>query len=220
MRNTTRNSAIIIFGIVFPFIILLQAYTQIISLKTGVEYTTKANDLIPYMNGIKKQVINANDYALFSLIYVEHANQKVMINKQVMKTTTILLGFAVMSVGMMMIILGIKDTQSNYSTLKAENSSGVTASMETPGGIKFDFRTGSAGVAMFCIGAIMATAGGVLPNEYKTSEIPTYESMTSKKDNEEHDNSIKAYKTCSKQKHEQERCFYKEFFLINKKSLK
>ncbi len=209
MKDKARSIAIIIFGIVFPVIILFQSYVGINSLRDDVAYKTTMTDLVSNLSETKKHLLNANDYALYSLLYVEHGNQKTMINKQVMKSTVVHIGFAVISVGMMLIILGIKE----------EGESGAEASVEA-NGIKFDFKTGSTGVAMFCVGAVMATIGGVLKNDYQTSEIPTYESMDISSSASAYEKSINAYHECSKQGKSFETCFSQVFFQINKDRLK
>lgn len=209
MKDRVRNLAIIIFGVIFPVVILFQAYTGINSLRDDVAYKTTISDLVSNLSTSKEHLISANDYALYSLLYVEHANQKTMINKQVMKSTVIHIGFAVVSVGMMLIILGIKE----------EGESGAKAAIEA-NGIKFDFKTGSTGVAMFCVGAIMATIGGVLKNDYQTSEIPNYETVAHPASSTEYNKSIEAYKACSTKGENFETCFSQVFFQINIERLK
>jgi hypothetical protein len=96
----------------------------------------------------------------FSLLYSESANQKTMINKQVMKVSIMQIGFAVMSIGTMFIVLGINDGGARGSAHFS--------------GLKVDIRKASTGVLIFLVGAAMATAGGVLKNEYSTVTIPKY----------------------------------------------
>lgn len=209
MKDKIRNLAVIIFGVIFPVVILFQAYMGINSLRNDVAYKTTISDLVTNFSDSKKHLLNANDYALYSLLYVEHANQKTMINKQVMKSTVVHIGFAVISVGMMLIILGIKE----------EGASGAEAEIEAHG-IKFDFKTGSTGVAMFCVGAIMATIGGVLKNEYQTAEIPSYVSINQPAVLIDFNKSIEAYKACSQKGDDFETCFSQLFFQINIEHLK
>lgn len=130
-----------------------------------------------------------------------------MINKQVMKTSIIHIGFAVISVGMMLIILGINEGE----------RSGAEAQMDVQG-LKFDFKTGSTGAAMFLVGAIMATVGGVLKNDYQTSEIPIYSRMIST-EHLAYEKSLKAYRACAQTDGELETCFAQIFFQINREFL-
>ncbi|MDH5668829.1 MAG: hypothetical protein OEY86_12530 [Nitrospira sp.] len=206
MKRTVRSFAIIVFGVVFPSLVIFQAYAGISSLRDNVAYQTTGNSLIDNFQSAKKHISSANDYALFSLLYVEHANQKTMINKQVMKVSIVHIGFAVISVGLMLIILGIQE-------------GGVEGGIDVQG-LKFDFKTGSTGVAMFCIGAIMATVGGVLKNDYQTSEIPKYETVSHVENISPYSESIDAYKSCKNMKGNFETCFAQIFFQINKDQLK
>jgi hypothetical protein len=122
-----------------------------------------------------------------------------MTNKQVMKVSVMQIGFSVISIGMMLIVLGI-------------NSGGVKGAVEGAG-LKFDFKTGSTGVAVFLVGAVMATAGGVLKNKYKTGVIPKYISEDSSKESEE---TIAAYNECKSQKiTSPQECFIKFYERIN-----
>ncbi len=107
---------------------------------------------------------------------------------------------------MMLSLLGIKD-------------GGLVGSGEAAG-IKFDFKTGSTGVAMFVVGALMATIGGVLKNDYQTSLIPDYEHMTSKQFHQKYENSLEAYQLCKKDETSFERCFTQLFFQINIERIK
>lgn len=209
MKDKLRNVAVIIFGVIFPVLILFQAYIGIHSLRDDVAYKTSMSDLISNLAKSKEYLLNANDYALYSLLYVEHANQKTMINKQVMKSTVVHIGFAVISIGMMLIILGIKE----------EGTSDTKAAIDAHG-IKFDFKTGSTGVAMFCVGAIMATIGGVLKNNYQTSAIPSYETVDQHVLPSKYKKSIEAYKACSTKGEDFETCFSQLFFQINVEQLR
>ncbi|MCJ1958667.1 hypothetical protein MUB10_27560, partial [Klebsiella variicola] len=72
-----------------------------------------------------------------------------------MKLTIIHIGLAVISVGMMFIILGIND---------GGGEGGVKLS-----GIDFNFKTVSSGLAIFIAGALMASGGALINNIYTTA---------------------------------------------------
>ena len=131
-KALVRQVAVLLFGLVFPVFILTQAYIGLASLGKDVGYTNTHEDLIHTLSTAKKSLANGNDYALFSLLYTEHANQKTMVNKQIMKVAIMQIGFAVTSIGMMLIILGF-------------NNGGATGAAEVSG-MKFDFKSGSTGV--------------------------------------------------------------------------
>lgn len=107
---------------------------------------------------------SANDFSLYSVMAAEHTNRAVVTNKQVMKVAVMQIGFAVVSLGLMFVILGIND--------------GGGSAVVGGSGLTFDFRTGSTGALVFVIGAAMATAGGVLKNDYQTVPVPTFAGTT------------------------------------------
>lgn len=200
VKIVARQASIVLFGVVFPVYVLFQAYQGIAALKDDVSYKTSTTELVSEFSDVSKKMDSANDYALFSLMYVEHANQKTMINKQIMKAAIVHTGFAVISIGMMLIILGIND-------------GGLEGTAEA-NSLKFDFKTGSTGVGVFVIGALMATAGGVLKNDYSTSKIPMYGEV---KSNANYARSVNAYKSCyAKQAENPAKCFASLFEQINR----
>jgi hypothetical protein len=84
--------------------------------------------------------------------------------------------------------------------------------------IKFDFKTGSTGVLVFVVGALMATVGGVLKNDYSTVPIPTFYYNNAPS---EYSKSIDAYNECKeKGKEIFQSCFIGIFEDINKGLLK
>lgn len=103
-----------------------------------------------------------DDYTLYALIYVETSNRKVMLNKQLMKMAIIHIGFAVISVGMLLLLLGI-------------DGGGMDFEGEHTGiGAKINLKIASSGVLVFVVGATMAALGGLLINQYKTADIPPF----------------------------------------------
>lgn len=189
--NTGRKFAVLLFGIIVPMIVLAQAYIGLASLGKEIRYKHSGAEIVQTMEAAKKSLSTANDYALFSLMYTESTNLNAMLNKQVMKVSTMQIGFSVSSIGVMLIILGIK-------------GEGAQAGAEAPG-IKFDFKSGSAGVVVFLVGAAMATAGGALKNEYSTVPSPNYLHVESESEGI-HASELIAYKKC-KQVERFETCF-------------
>jgi len=203
-KNLARHIVVLLFGVVVPLLILAQAYIGLVSLEEGVGYRSTHDDLVRTLSTAKKTLENGNDYALFSLLYTEHANQKTMVNKQIMKVAIMQIGFSVTSIGMMLIILGFSD-------------GGISGAAEVSG-IKFDFKSGSTGVVVFLAGALMATAGGVLKNDYNTVPIPEYVYVES---HQEYTKSIKAFMECKKLGDEKFKdCFIGFFQKINQGALK
>ena len=209
-----KLAASIVFGVMFPVLILFQAYTGFGTLKDDVSYKTTTTDLITNLSAAKANIESANDYALFSLLYVEHANQKTMINKQIMKTSVMHIGFAVISIGIMLIIFGIQGGGEGG----AEGKFGIQD-------ITFDFKTGSTGVAVFCVGALMATVGGVLKNEYTASTIPSFETVRVSKSSvanlpDTYQKNLDAFRKCASFGENAETCFMQAFLQINEDALK
>ncbi|MHA6879242.1 hypothetical protein [Ralstonia pseudosolanacearum] len=183
--------------------VLFQAYVGLQFLHGEITEKSAQFDASEVYGAAKRNIRDAgdgNDYALFSLIYTEQSNRNTIINKQLLKVVIMQIGFAVISLGLMFIVLGIND-------------GGATAGAEG-GGVKLDLKSGSTGLVTFVVGALMATAGGVLKNEYQTVAIPQY--VQGSKDSKNL-RAVNAFKECSTlQKVAAEECFMDSFKEINK----
>lgn len=155
-----RQLSILLLGIIVPLIALSLAFQNISTLSTSISFTSDPKSTVELLKEAKEIIKEGNDYYLFSLIYTEHANQNTMVNKQTMKVSIMQIGFAVISIGMMFIVLGI-------DAGGAEGTSDIA-------GVKINFKTASTGVVVFVAGTTMATLGGVLKNDYGTVPIPKY----------------------------------------------
>ncbi|MDH7975368.1 hypothetical protein QH494_24540 [Sphingomonas sp. AR_OL41] len=160
IKNLARSAVIVIFGGLVPVMLMLQAYVGLSSLNAEVRGALSSRSVAQALAEAKPTLRSANDYALYSVIAAERANQSVVTNKQVMKIAVMQIGFAVASIGVMFIILGFRD--------------GAVEGGFATGALRFDLKTGSTGVVVFVLGAAMATAGGVLRNEYSTVPIPGF----------------------------------------------
>jgi hypothetical protein len=158
-----RNAAILLFGIFGPIVLLFQAYTGLSSARSDLRVLSSQQSVAKALGEAKPHLGDANDYALFSMMHAERTNLAVVTNKQNLKLAVMQIGFAVISLGLMFVILGIND--------------GGGEGEGEAGGVKFNFKTGSTGAVVFVIGAAMATAGGVMRNEYKTVEVPKFQSV-------------------------------------------
>lgn len=209
MDKVLKSMTLLCFGIIVPVVLLIQAYSSTSSLAEDVKYSSNFNDLHVSINIAKKQKWDVNDYALYSLLYTEQANLKTMLNKQQMKISIVCIGFAVISIGLMMIILGITASEGVEINAKAKLLE-----------FEFDLKTSSVGAAIFVIGAIMATLGGVLKNEYQTSSIPSYSS--SGKDfgvSEKEVKSIQALYYCKENAEDLGACLSQLLFQIYKEDM-
>jgi hypothetical protein len=157
-----REISIVILGIVFPVILLFQAYQGMGEINATFQ---PGNDMFAILKNMPKSVQelhSVNDYEMLSMVFLETSNARVVMNKQRMKIAVIHIGFAVISIGLMMVMLGF-------------DAGGI----EATGSIKEDvapvnIKVASTGVLVFLLGAGMSAAGGLMPNLYQTLGIPNY----------------------------------------------
>lgn len=199
-----RIPALIALGVVFPLLLLVQAYVGTSSLNRRLGVPSDAADVVATFKSAQPALRNANDYALYSHMFTETANEAVLTNKQVMKVVVVQIGFAVMSLGLMFVILGISD--------------GGGVGRFGVANVTVDFRTTSTGVLVFVVGAAMAAAGGLLKNEYRSNPEPNYVfAMSSVTDTEA--KSLEAYRTCKAHPDVFEKCFASLYEQVNKDQL-
>lgn len=201
-KSLLSRIAILGLGIIFPAFTLLQAYAGLSNLREKVMAESDNVKLVQIYQEFKKNARSADDFRMFALLFTENANQKTMINKQVMKVSIMQIGFSVMSLGLMFVVLGINDGGAN-----------ATGSFM---GVQIDIKKASTGVLVFLIGAGMATAGGVLKNDYSTVKIPMFGDDVAGKVIERDRRTVAAFNACKEQGGNAEKCFYQIFELINK----
>jgi hypothetical protein len=196
-----RVLAIAIFGVVVPIILLFQAYWGLSLLSEQVGATGGSATAAQIFEEARVKLHDANDYALYSVISAEQANLSVLVNKQIMKISVMQIGFAVISLGIMFVILGFND-------------GGADTTVEAPGW-KIDFKTSSTGAVVFVIGAAMAAAGGILKNDYSTVPIPGYIDRGDGSAQLEHARTVEIFRECRDLKPAtpalSQECFYKMF---------
>ena len=183
VAKLVKSFAVVTLGLLVPLVIMVQAYLNLGSLSDNLSRTANPAAAMEMFTAAQKAARNGNDYALFSQVYAETANQRVLTNKQVIKVAVMQIGFAAISLGLMFVILGINDGggDSKISFLD----------------VKLDFRTASTGALVFVVGAAMATAGGVLRNEYTTVGAPQY--VYAGGPSQAETDSLNAYRTCKAQ---------------------
>lgn len=158
-----KATGILIFGLLAPIAILIAAYLQLNQSTELIDADTSISEINGSFKAANRNLYSFNDYTLYSLMLVESNNLKSIINKQHMKNTVVHIGFATISLGLAFILLGIK-----------EENGGGEVSMKYIGA-SFDMKTSSTGAYVFVIGALMATLGGALPNQYNGSGLPVYD---------------------------------------------
>jgi len=198
VKTIGRGFSIAIFGVVVPVVLLIQAYVGLSALGDQVGSVVPTESAAQTFEEARVGLHDANDYALYSVISAERTNLAVVINKQVMKISVMQIGFAVISLGIMFVILGIND-------------GGAEGGVEATG-FKIDFKTSSTGAVVFVIGAAMAAAGGIMKNEYNTVPIPGYIDRGDGAAQQAHVKTIATYKECAKlETATAQECFYKLF---------
>lgn len=198
---SARGAAIAIFGVAVPIMLLLQAYWGLSVLSEQVGATGGSATAAQLFEQARVKLHDANDYALYSVISAEQTNLSVLVNKQIMKISVMQIGFAVISLGIMFIILGFND-------------GGADATVESSG-VKVDFKTSSTGAVVFVIGAAMAAAGGILKNDYNTVPIPGYIDRGDGAAQMEHARTVEIFQECRNLKPANpalsQECFFKMF---------
>jgi len=160
MNKSLQILAGLVLGLIIPVFLLVSVITNISALEKEISYKEGFKQVVENFKSAKVDLDTPNDYALLSVLAAENANQKTMINKQVMKVAVIQIGFAVISIGLLFIVLGLND-----------------GGIETSGGngsMNFNMKSGSTGLVAIIVGAAMATLGGVIKNDYQTVEVPKY----------------------------------------------
>ena len=222
MKNIKYIVAILL-GVIAPVLILAQSYVSVGETTKMLDANTDVSDVISQFKKIDSMT-SPNDYRLLSLMLVEAGNIKTIVNKQIMKTTVVNIGFAVISVGLALMLLGIRESLSSSKDQDTARQESHDLAIGVAG-VTFDIKTGSTGVIVIVIGAAMATIGGVLPNQYKGSGLPYYTaeneniSETMLEATKYLGLSHAAYKKCLKESNSAI-CFKEKFEKINKDYLK
>lgn len=190
MKKLTHSTVVFLFGLILPVFLLIGAYSHLTGIDEKINRVDTSQELQNNYTALKGNLASANDYILYSLMFIEQSNQRTMLNKQSMKIAIIHIGLAVMSVGMMFIILGINDGG-------ADGTANLT-------GISFNIKTASSGLAVFISGALMASGGALINNLYTTASIPGYVQILTSSTPEKNDEIDKTsalvgfYKSCRK----------------------
>lgn len=187
MKIITHRAVVFLFGLIFPVFLLVSSYTSLKAIDDKLHQIDTTEELKSSYASLRGNLVSANDYILYSLMFVEQSNQRTMLNKQTLKVAIIHIGLAVMSVGMMFIILGISD--------------GGGESVGETSGIKLSFKTTSSGIAVFVAGALMAAGGALINNLYVTASIPGFVQILNSGQSQEGDKDnelVALYKSCQK----------------------
>lgn len=148
----------VVFGVLVPLGLLVQAYMAMAYLGEVIRESS-GYPLVRQMRELQPHLRTPDDYRLASQVLAESANQRAMVNKQAMKVSAMHVGFATISLGIMMILLGVKgEEQAGVKVLSAA----------------IDFRKVSTGALIFSVGAAITAAAALLPNYYSTVGMPVF----------------------------------------------
>ncbi|CAB3752410.1 hypothetical protein [Paraburkholderia humisilvae] len=186
-RKRVHIAIVVAFGALVPAFLIGLAVYGLWDLQR--DFGPGGESVVHTIAGVQKVVTDSKDvnaYALASFVFAEHSNYGVVHDKQRMKIVVMQIGFAVSSIGIMFILLGVND-------------GGAEVTAETAG-TKIDLKTASTGLVAFLIGAGMAYGAGIIPNEYSTVGVPTY--GTGGEADDSADTALRAFlvqvvKTCS-----------------------
>lgn len=200
--------AVVVLGVLFPVLILAQASLGLASLARNIDRSLNQDEVVEVFKKVQPAVKTANDYALYSEMFAENVNQTIITNKQIIKVVVIEIGFAAMSLGLMFVLLGVND---------GGGEGGVSW-----GEARIDFKTASTGALVFLVGAVMATAGGVLKNDYKTVPLPQYIALDgSSGPSAEETSTLEAFRKCKADAGDDfAACFVSLYQQINQEQLK
>jgi len=156
-----RLLAFLVLGLALPTVLIFQAHE---SMGRMSEVASDGNDIATVLRSLPASVQNLrsqNDYALLSIAMVEASNQRTMLTKQRMKMSVMHIGFAVISLGLMMLVLGLE-------------AGGVEVIGGPSQSLSLNLKTTSTAVTAIVLGAAMSAAGALMPNQYTTVSIPSY----------------------------------------------
>jgi hypothetical protein len=155
-----RLAAAVSLGLLLPLLLMFQAYQAESQTVDSMRKQTTLAEIVGGVPESMRRLDSPADYQLLMSIFLESSNQKVVLQKQLMKSGVIEIGFAVMSLGMCCILLGF-DAGGLDGEFAAEK-------------IKAKFKIVSSGIAIFVLGAALAGAAGLLPNPYETIGNPPF----------------------------------------------
>ncbi|WP_321948304.1 hypothetical protein [Paraburkholderia sp. J10-1] len=184
-HKQVHTSIVVVFGGIVPVLLIVLAILGLRDLQTT--FAPGKDNVVQTLTSVQKVVSDSKDvnaYALASFMFAEHSNFGVVHDKQRMKVVVIQIGFAVASIGIMFILLGVND------------GGAQVAAKSTVG--KVDFKTASTGLVTFLIGAGMAYGAGIIPNEYTTVGVPRYGAMGEQPQSDLRADLVQAATVCAK----------------------
>lgn len=155
-----RVLAIFILGVVVPVLLVIQAYRTLQAVDEMARSPISAHGLFGDLPRPIQEYRTSADYQFTAMVFLEQSNLRVMLLKQLMKSSVMNIGFAVMSIGLTCILLGF-------------DAGGYHADAEA-GSAKFKVQAVSSGIGIFLLGALLSAGGGLLPNPYEPEGMPVF----------------------------------------------
>lgn len=173
-------------GVIFPVFMLGASAYNLYQTSNQFKEMSQQQLSIKELNELKNIMKSPYDYGIISIIYMEKQAHKIFIHKQTMKIASMYIGYAVLSVGVMMLFLGIETKKQNDIN---GNFMGLT----------FNIKSGSGGIIIFLLGASMIIIPGSINNKYQTPGIPGYGSGAPSNISQIKNNVLYIYQQCNKQ---------------------
>ncbi len=160
--NIIKSLSALLFGVVVPGIITFNVITSLSNLDDSINSKVELDEIAQVYLSVRDNLEQQNQYALIAYMFSAATNQNTLMNKQIMKTVVIHIGFAVLSFGVLFIILGI-------------NQGAITASGQIADSTSIDVKSGSTGAGVILIGAAMVTISAVDKNEFTGVALPNFQ---------------------------------------------
>lgn len=157
-----RLAVTIGFGVILPAFLLAQAYQSLAVINSTFPRHSDLSEAVQNMPERVRELETTNDYVLMSALFFENANQRSLASKQRMRIAVMHIGFAVLSLGLLLILVGI-------------DVGGIAVQGEHPAsGVGMSLKIASTGVVVFLIGGLLAGAGGLIHSKYSTASVPSF----------------------------------------------
>lgn len=159
LRAGVTTLASVALGLVVPLALLLHAYQAVQGMDT--RHPQRADEIFRQLPSQVQKFASANDYAFATTVYLESSNEYVMESKLRTKQVVVTIGFAVMSLGLALLLLGI-------------DGGGFEGEVAGTGPATIKLKAVSSGITVFLLGAALSGGGAFISNAYGTVGGPSY----------------------------------------------
>lgn len=154
-----RLIAALILGVLIPIYFLVVSAGSLSETSTKLYYENSSPG--EAFLQIRENLENFNDYVLYTELVRNLSFNHTFINKQRMKTSVMMIGLAIISIGLAFVVLGF-------------NEGGLETQGDTQGQWSFNLVVGSTGLATILVGTILVFTGGVINNKYTEAGFPRF----------------------------------------------